>query len=498
MFKLYNRKFGWGFCLALVAVFAMANISRAAEKNDSLAIAKAVSNAVADVAEQVNPAVVGILAEKKVKLSTGSMFPRGGKNMIPEELMRRFFDPDGNGGGEIERRIPGMGSGIIVDEEGHILTNNHVVEGDDVLLEVQLSDETKYKAELVGADPKSDLAVIKLIGFKKPLPVAKLGDSDTLRVGNTVIAIGNPFHLMHTVTVGIVSAKNRSIGALGKMMYQDFIQTDASINPGNSGGPLVNLDGEVVGINTAIRSGGGGSDGVGFAVPINQAKNVLKQLIENGKVTRGWLGIGIRDLTPDLAGQFEGVDKGILVQEVYPETPAGKAGLKHGDVIVAYNGKAVSYSRELQANVAATTPGETAKITIVRAGEKMVLDVVIAAQPEDPAKVIAGGSAESSDPEVAKSSTLGIEVQTLTDDLREKLGLEKVEGGVVVTDVVEDSPAGRAGLTRGSVLIEMNHKLIKDAASFREAEKALKDSKNVLLYFRQENMNRYLVIPLDR
>lgn len=486
--------------LCMLALLTGMSIVRpaAAEESEAVRTAKALSSAYAEVAEKVTPSVVSIRSEKKVKTSVASPGAPMDGPMTPEDMMRRFFEHRG-GGRQFERRIPGMGSGVIIDAEGHILTNNHVVE-DAATIEVQLRDGAKYDAEVVGTDPKTDLAVIKLKETKPGLPVAALGDSNAIKVGNIVIAIGNPFFLEQTVTAGIVSAKNRSIpdATFSRMMYQNFIQTDASINPGNSGGPLVNLDGEVIAINTAIRTGGGGgSDGVGFAVPINQAKSVVKQLIEKGTVTRGWLGVGIEDLSPDLAKHFENVESGVLVREVYADTPAGRAGMQHGDVIVDFDGKPVADSRRLQALVAMTMPDTRVPVTVVRDGKRVTLQVLIAEQPENPAAIAMGGSAESPRaPGTAESELLGLEVQSLDDDLRKQFGLPEDEEGVVVTEVDPDGHAYRAGIRRGVVILEVDRKPIASAEDFKTAEKALTDKDTTLLYVRQAGSPRYVPVKL--
>jgi serine protease Do len=486
--------------LLFLAMFG-ANATFAAEKpKESLELTKAISETYADIAEKVSPAVVGIKSVRKV-----TMAESGDMQLFnnPEDLMRRFFDRDlprrnqtpKKNQKKREYRAPGQGSGVIIDAEGHILTNNHVVE-DAEKLTVQMADKTEYDAEVVGTDPKTDIAIVKLKNFKGELPVAKLGDSDKLRVGNIVIAIGNPFGLMQTVTAGIVSAKHR---AIGMTMYENFIQTDASINPGNSGGPLVNLDGEVVGINTLIQTRTGGSVGVGFAVPVNQARKVLEQLIKHGKVTRGWLGIGIQDIDPEMAATMTNVEGGVLVSDVYPDTPAGKAGFQRGDVLVTFDGEKLEDARMLQALVAERSPDDEVKMGIIRRGEKMTVNVKLGRQPENLAAM--GGENDgdnAGEAEQEENELLGIEVKDLTDDLREQFRLPKDEEGVLVTEVDPDGSAGEAGIRAGALLIELDQKPVKSAKDFAEVAKSLKDRKSALALFRQDGANRFVVLKFEQ
>jgi len=405
----------------------------------------------ADIAEKYGPTVVNIYSTQIIKggnLPYNFFYDNEG---IPE-FFRRFFDlPQGPGGTPpYHRSLPeqkrtSLGSGVIISQDGYILTNNHVVENADEI-NVRLADYEEYQAKIIGRDPKTDLALIK-IEPKHDLPFAEFGDSDTLRVGDWVIAIGNPFGFEQTVTAGIVSGKGRTIG---DGVYQNFIQTDASINPGNSGGPLFNMEGKLMGINTAIYSRSGGNIGLGFAIPSNMAKGVADQLRGEGKVTRGMLGVMIQPVTRDLAEQF-GLDRpvGALIAQVVPDSPAEKAGIRPGDIILKYQGKDVSRINTLPALVAQTPIDTKATVTLFRDGKTKTVEVVIAKLPEDDDS---GPAAKGSD--AVHSKDLGMTLQELTPELAESLGLF-VERGLLVTEVVPGGAAAAAGLKRGNVILEV-------------------------------------------
>lgn len=476
--------------VAVVLISAFWGRSQGAE-SESLRIAKALSEAYAEVAEKIKPAVVGIQTYRNITTMRESLrrnLPR--YPGIPEEFFKRFFDiPQGE---EETQRISGVGSGVIIDPKGYILTNNHVIE-DAERVEVTLADESHFDAKVVGTDPKTDLAVICLIDCDRPLTVAKLGDSDALKVGNIVIAIGSPFRLMQTVTAGIVSAKERSIG-MG-LMYENFIQTDAAINQGNSGGPLVNLDGEVVGINLAISTTSGGSQGVGFAVPINTAKAILDELIATGKVTRGWLGIGIRDVTPDMAALLPGVKGGVAVREVYAQTPASEGGLEAGDVIVKFDGTPLRNSAQLQELVARAKVGSQVKIDIIRQGKPHTLTITIGKQPDDIDAVVERRMPVSGQ-KVWASDLLGIEVQTLDEDLKKQMEEYRAEKGVVVTKVTPGSPAGDLGIRPGALILSLDQREVPDIQTFASIVKEIENRKSVLILYRQNGINRFDVLKL--
>ncbi|MBF8278985.1 MAG: degQ [candidate division NC10 bacterium] len=376
-------------------------------------------------------------------------------------------------------RSPFLGSGFIINRDGYILTNNHVVEN-ATEISVKLSDAREFKAKVIGRDPKTDIALIKIEASN--LPVVPFGDSDKLEVGEPVMAIGNPFGLNQTVTTGIVSAKGRFIG---EGPYDNFIQTDASINRGNSGGPLLNVNGEAVGINTAIFSPTGGSIGIGFAIPIDMAKEVLPQLKERGSVTRGWLGVSIQQITPELAKTF-GLKQanGALVSDVMDASPAEKAGVKQGDVIVEFNGKKIKSSSELPHIVGGTSVGKEVIMKIMRDGEELALQVKVGELKDEQLAALAPSSTKSK---------LGIDIQQLTPELSRKFGI-KDDRGVVVTGVDPDSPGEAAGLQPGDLILEINRSKVATVSQARRAlEKPRPDEPTVVLVKREGN-TRYVVI----
>jgi serine protease Do len=440
----------------------------------------------ADLAEKLSPTVVNIYTTQTVEVSSSphQFFPD--EMEIPEPFRRFFGLPDGPGGQAPKREMErtSLGSGVIVTADGYVLTNNHVVEDADEI-HVTLSTFEEFEATIIGRDPKSDVAVIKITP-KEDLPFAAFGNSDTLRVGEWVLAIGNPFGLQKTVTAGIVSAKGRSIN---NESYGNFIQTDASINPGNSGGPLFNLKGEMVGLNTAIFSRTGGNIGIGFAIPVNMAKKVFAQLKEQGKVTRGWLGVMIQQVTGDLAENFN-LDRpiGALVGQVVPDSPAEKAGIKAGDVIISYNGKEVSQMTMLPAMVANTNVGEKAELVLIRDGEKQTMTVEIGILEEDET-VLAGT-------ETGTSKKLGITVQELTPQLAESLGIEE-DSGLIVNDVTPGSAAAKAEIRRGDMILEINREKIETVAQYRKALQAAQEKKSILLLIQRNQNTRFVVIETD-
>jgi serine protease Do len=434
----------------------------------------------ADLAEQLMQAVVNISTTQTVqrerRRSPGFPAPRPFGERDPfEEFFERFF---GGMGPQRELRRSSLGSGVLINKDGHIITNSHVVEN-ATDIKVSLSDKEEFNAKVVGRDAQTDVALIK-IEAKRDLPVAPLGDSDKLRVGEWVMAIGNPFGLGHTVTAGIASAKGRIIGA---GPYDDFIQTDASINPGNSGGPLFNMNGEVVGINTAIVATG---QGIGFAIPINLAKSLLTQLHEHGRVTRGWLGVQVQRVTPELAKSF-GLDHehGALVADVQPNSPAERAGLQRGDVIVAFNGQKIEEMNELPRLVAATAPGSQADVTLMRNGQEKVVQLKVGEMPGEQQKAaIEGGVPEGK---------LGLAVQELTPDIARSLGLTNAQG-VVVTDVTEGSPADEVGIRRGDVILEVNQQKVANVQEYRSALERVGEAKSVLFLIRRGDNTVYMAL----
>ncbi|MEK7334664.1 MAG: DegQ family serine endoprotease, partial [Candidatus Binatota bacterium] len=430
------------------------------------------------LAKTLRPVVVNISTTQVAERSEGPAGPfqegdpRG-------DFWRRFF------GGPIPRgpqRQKSLGSGFIIDRDGSMLTNNHVVENAEKIV-VRLADEREFEAKVIGKDSKTDIAVIK-IDARGNFPVPPLGDSDQLEVGEWVMAIGNPFGLDNTVTAGIVSAKGRHIGA---GPYDNFIQTDASINPGNSGGPLINLRGEVVGINTAIFSQSGGNIGIGFATPINLAKEVLLQLKSKGKVTRGWLGVVIQRVTPEIAESF-GLDKarGGLVAELSKDGPAERAGLKIGDVIVEFDGKEIKESNDLPIIVARTSVDKKVRVKLLRDKKEVTLTVAVGELKE----VVVVASAK-------EKGEFGFTVQTITPQIAESLGLERAEG-VVITAVEPGSPGGEAGLRRGDVILEIDRKPVRNLADYRKAVGESKKGKGSLFLVRRGESTLFLALKSSR
>nr|CRH05565.1 Putative serine protease do [Candidatus Magnetococcus massalia] len=428
----------------------------------------------APLAKRLKPTVVNISTQQKnPEKKVMKRMPHGGFEGTPfEDLFKHFFDRMPDRGESFKSKS--LGSGVIVDSSGYILTNHHVVEK-ATSIQVRLADETEYEAEVVGQDKKTDLALIRIKADQK-LPVAKLGNSATAEVGSWVMAIGNPFGLEATVTAGIISAKGRVIGA---GPYDDFIQTDAAINPGNSGGPLFNLDGEVIGINTAIFSRGGGSVGVGFAIPINLAKDVMAQLKQNGRVERGWLGVRIQSVTQELAEAL-GMNKrrGALVAEVVEKSPAEKADMRTGDVILTFDGEPVDKMNDLPALVARTAVGKKVPVVVLRQGKTKKLYVRIDKLVDRSETVVAHGKsdnkAESTD---LIKEKLGMRVMTLTAENRARFKADEKQKGVVVTNLTRGSVALQAGIKRGDLITQFNRHQIAAADDLERAlEKAGKGS----------------------
>lgn len=415
------------------------------------------------VAKICMPAVVEVRVAKKMQV----------ESVDPEEYFKRFFGEDFSRGRVPRNEIPkpklreyfsrGLGSGVIVDaEKGHILTNYHVVDGADQV-EIVLADQRKLKAEWIRSDPQTDLAIIKVSPDR--LVSVPLGDSDKMQVGDLVLAIGAPEGLPQTVTKGIISALSRTTG--NPEMYQNFLQTDAAINHGNSGGPLVNMHGEVIGINTAIVSRTGVNEGIGFAIPSNMARQVMTELIEKGKVTRGFLGVRIQKIDEKLAKDM-GIPstEGALVLEVVPASPADKAGLKVDDFITTINGKTISSGNDVRNAIAAVSPGKAAEIEIVREGKKQTIKVIVAAQPDDMNKTFSG---EEGGKEEAQSGRYGLEVATLTDELAKENGYKPGTKGVLITDVKEGSDAADKGLAPGMLITQVGGKTVTNVQEFKDA-----------------------------
>ena len=403
------------------------------------------STAIVGVAQQSIPAVAHIEVTQQQEVSTP---------LLPFEndpFFRRFFGvPEMPR--KFKRELKGLGTGIIMDSQGHILTNNHVV-GGATTIQVLLASGEQYPATVVGTDPKTDLAVIQ-VSAKEPLPTVNFGDSDKVEVGEWVVAIGHPRGLDQTVTQGIISAKHRT-GVMDPSTYQDFLQTDAAINPGNSGGPLLNLRGEVIGVNAAIASQSGGYEGIGFAIPSNMALYIAGQLIAHGKVERGWLGVTVQDLTPELAKSFGAeATKGALIAEVVKGGPAEKAGMKRGDIVIAYRGKEITNASSLRNEVAIGPIGQEAKVTVFRKGKTEELTVTIG-NLEDAVKLLSASVKER----------LGVEVRPATSQEAEKYGLQPQQG-VVIESLDPKGALGKIGFEKGDMILEINGQPIESVEDF--------------------------------
>jgi serine protease Do len=435
---------------------------------------------VADLVEKLSPAVVDISTTQKVENSGAET---QGPELAPDTPFRDLFEDwlkrqrPGQGGGREQRTVNSLGSGFVIDPAGVIVTNNHVVEQAESI-EVNFSDGTRLKAELVGRDAKTDLAVLRVKPVK-PLASVSFGNSDKLRVGDWVLAIGNPFGLGGSVSLGIVSARNRDIHA---GPYDDFIQTDAAINKGNSGGPLFNLGGEVMGVNTAIYSPSGGSVGIGFSVPAAAAKGVVAQILQFGETRRGWLGVRIQSLTDDLAESLDlGKVQGALIAEVTPSGPAEKAGLRARDVIVEFDGRPVREMKDLPRLVAETPIGKSVKVKVVRDGKPTEITAEVG-RLEDGEKLVASQGSPGLDSEDAK--TLGMTLSVLSDDQRKKFSIDADIKGVLVTEVEPDGPAAEKRIAPGDVITEAGRKPVASPADIpaqvKDARNANKSS--ILLY----------------
>jgi len=476
-----------------IALFVTVELTLAADKPDAaLATARQLNDVFVAVAERVRPTVVSIYSEKVIKMRRPEL------NLPFEEFFRHFGEQDNNTPRRRQQQQPqqrefkhqgGMGSGIIIDKEGHILTNNHVVDDVDEI-KITLADKRSFDATIVGTDPKSDLAVVKIKG-KVPtdLPVAELGDSDAVRIGEMVLAIGAPFGYAQTVTQGIISATGRSTFS-GSDNYEDFLQTDAAINPGNSGGPLVNLDGKVIGISSAIATRIGQFAGVGFAIPSNMAKSIWPTLAKGGKITRGMLGVIIQNIDPDIKDQFKlTTTKGALVSQVNKDSAADKAGVKIGDVIIRYNGKEVEDVRTLRNAVAATAPGTKVDLVVLRDGKEKTFTVQLGElkpdESEEEAKPAEGE---------ASAGSLGITVESLTADSAKQFGFDKNDHGAIVREVEDESPAAAAGLRAGDLITEVNREKVTGPKDFRTALQKAKGKESLLMLVKRDGASRFVII----
>ncbi len=458
--KRINPFHRWCCLSAFIVLMAMVPAGGwSAEKpSGPLATAKDLGLAFVEVAKKVKPAVVYIRSEKTVTVSPGEGL---GEDFFKGTPFEDFFK---RGAPPTKQRQVGEGSGVIVDPAGYILTNYHVVGGADKLT-VHLYDGRELTGTVRGTDQKTDLAVIHVEA--KDLPVAALGDSDKLQVGEWAIAIGAPFGLEQTVTVGVISAKGRS--GLGTGTYEEFLQTDASINPGNSGGPLVNIEGEVIGINAMIIQPG---QGIGFAIPINLAKTIMTQLIKEGKVVRPWVGMGLQDITPELMTAFNLKEKeGALISQIFPESPAEKAGLKVGDIILELDGKKIKNSQDVVREVLKRQVGQQIQLAVMREGKRIEVPVTTAQMPADLTE------RKGAQP---PREWFGLKVAPVTPDVAKELGLSKAEG-VLVEGVDPGSTAQQAGLRKGDVILEVNRQKIQDEKDYRNAMEKIKPDQSVLL-----------------
>ncbi|HEY2083360.1 MAG TPA: DegQ family serine endoprotease [Verrucomicrobiae bacterium] len=437
----------------------------------------------APVVKKVTPAVVKIVTTSRIDETSSQDMPG-----FDDPFWRRFFGDQFRRGFPNGQSTPqfqhGLGSGVIVTKDGYIMTNNHVVDGAKEV-KVTLQDGREFTAKVIGRDPKSDIAVVKIDA--KDLPTVPLADSEKVEIGDVVLAIGNPFGIGQTVTSGIVSAKDR--GNMGIEDYEDFIQTDAAINPGNSGGALVDINGRLIGINTAILSRSGGNQGVGFAIPSDLARTVMESLVKNGHVTRGYLGVEIQNVTPDLADEFKLKDnKGALISDVVHGSPADKAGLKDGDVVTEFNGHPVIDSRRLQLSVAETAPGTTVHMQVLRDGDKKAIDVTVKQLPG------ADQLADANSSDNADTGTLnGVEVADLDQQAHQQFNVPKDVSGAVVTQVAPGSAAAEAGLKSGDVIQEINRKPVKSAEeAVKLTEKS--DNKRTLVRVWENGGSHYVVV----
>ncbi len=490
----------------LIAAFAVANHTSSApvyvtaRADTSNRQVEGLSNSFADIIEKASPAVVNIQSTRVIKASEQQ--GGGGNPFSADPFFRQFFGGNGNSRPHAQRES-GLGSGVIVDPNGYILTNNHVVEK-ATTVKVTLLDKREFTAKVVGADPQTDVAIVK-IDAGSSLPALPLGNSDSARVGDLCFAIGNPFGYDHTVTMGIVSAKGRSLESGSHI--QNFIQTDAAINPGNSGGALINARGQLIGMNTAIITGGGGgfggeagNIGIGFAVPVNLARNVMDQIIKSGKVSRGYIGVTLQSLSPDLAQQFGLKDThGAVVADVNEGGPGAKSGLKSGDVITAINGSKIQDSNELTLAVTQHAPGDTVALDIYRNGQPMKVNVTLGQRPSglewaENGKRGANNGDKDDDQQGSNSSARGISVEALTPEVAQQVNVSPSTHGVVVSDVDQGSAAAESGIGQGDVITGVDRKPVNNVGDFTRLMNAA-NGKSVLVTVNHGGQTRFLVVP---
>ena len=453
-----------GICLTLPFLVTVSDAQGPKISEQSVDLLTRTGRAMAEVTAAVKPGIVNILTTRTVKVGSGQ------DPFLDDPFFKRFFgDQFGRQKQQPkEQKSSGLGSGVIVSSEGYIITNSHVVKDADEI-KVTLTDKREFVGKVIGSDLKTEIAVVKIEATG--LPIVPWGNSDKLQVGEVVLAVGNPFGLNQTVTMGIVSALGRA--NVGIADYEDFIQTDAAINPGNSGGALVNVRGEVVGINTAIYSTSGGYQGIGFAIPSNMVKSIMESLIKRGKVVRGWLGVSIQKVTPELAKQFDLKDEiGALVGDVVEDGPAEKAGLQRGDIIFEYDGKRIEEPYILRNMVANTLPGEQHTIKVLRDGKAKTMTITIGELPVDAQQSVEAGDFQN--------ALKGVSVQDLNPELAKKLRVPDKIKGVIVSDVEESSVAA-GSLMQGDVIQEINRKKVVDVKSYKDVIAKIKKDESVLL-----------------
>jgi len=480
----------------LMAVFAFLTVTIIGpvvfQGSDLCLAADKIPMSFADLVKKASPSVVHVSMEKTTQITNQYSSPFGSNDPFNEFFNRFYGDQDnqGNQGNQRQQKVQGVGTGFIIDKEGYILTNNHVVEGADKI-KVTLSDKKEYTAKVIGLDSKTDLALIKIDGAKDLVPLA-LGDSDKLEVGDWVVAIGNPFGLDNTVTAGIVSAKYRR--QLGTASYEDYIQTDAAINQGNSGGPLMNTDGEVIGINSNILSQTGGSVGIGFAIPSNMAKGLLPQL-KKGKVVRGYMGVSIQNITSDLKDKLGLKDtKGALVSDVTEGGAADKAGIEPEDIIIAFDGKDIKDRDELRLTVSATTVGKNVKVDVLRKGEKKTFDLKVA-ELQDTEETET--SSKSLNRGTNNTNQLGLKVGEITPERASQYNLTE-KSGVIILQVENNSPAEEAGLAAGMIIVEIDREKITDVNQFNKKIKGYKTGDTILFKVKTEGSALYLTLKVEK
>jgi serine protease Do len=476
---------GFDFSQKMNAEVAQSSTETQVTTQQSTAIAdlEALSSAFADVAEKVNPSVVTISTKTVIK---GQQMPQMTpfEEFFGDDFFRRFFQ------GPIPQQDyiqQGLGSGVIVSEDGILITNNHVVKDVDDII-IRLENNSEYTAEVKGIDELTDLAILKIDA--KNLPYLKMGDSDKLRVGEWVLAVGSPLQpeLAHTVTSGIVSGKGRS--GLSLSPYQDYIQTDAAINPGNSGGPLVNLRGQLVGINTAIASRTGGNMGIGFAIPSKLVEKVMNDILKKGKVVRGWLGVGIQNITPELANNF-GLDRtaGVIITQVTKDSPAEDAGLKDSDIILALNGQEIENVVQLSTKIGSTEPSTKVNLKILRNQQEKTVSVVLSEYPAN--------EQVAPRPEKKSFERLGFQLADITPALQKRYQLDDNEG-VIVTNVERGSGSHRAGLREGDVILKVNRVSVKNSSDFYEVLNSVGGGESVALYLKREDRKLFVAFNIPQ